>query len=146
MTRRKTSTCITAVNTSPSIMVQAYWHVGKLIVEAQGGEERAAYGEALIKELSVRLTADFGKGFTPANIRNMRQFYIAFPNCYALRSELSWTHYRLLMRVANPRARAYYEEEAAKHRGACGSWDGRSALSITSGCSPTTRTKRRSRS
>ncbi len=95
-------------------MVQAYWHVGKLIVEAQGGEERAAYGEALIKELSVRLTADFGKGFTPANIRNMRQFYIAFPNCYALRSELSWTHYRQLMRVANPRARAYYEEEASK--------------------------------
>ncbi len=100
-----------AINTT---MVQAYWHVGKLIVEAQGGEERAAYGDGLIRELARRLTADFGKGFTAANVRNMRQFYIAFPNCYALRSELSWTHYRQLMRVSNPLARAYYEDEAAK--------------------------------
>lgn len=100
-----------AVNTA---MVQAYWHVGRLIVEAQGGEERAAYGEGLIKELSHRLTADFGKGFTAANLRNMRQFYLSFPKCDALRSELSWTHYRQLMRVTNPKARAYYAEEAAK--------------------------------
>ena len=57
-------------------MVQAYWHVGRLIVEAQGGEERAAYGDGLIRELAKRLTADFGKGFTTTNLKNMRTFYL----------------------------------------------------------------------
>ncbi len=59
-------------------MVQAYWHVGRLIVEAQGGEERAAYGDGLIRELAKRLTADFGKGFTTTNLKNMRTFYLTF--------------------------------------------------------------------
>ncbi len=94
-------------------MVQAYWHVGKLIVEAQGGEERAAYGEALIKELSVRLTADFGKGFTATNLKNMRAFHLAFQKSRTLCDLLSWSHYRLLMRVSNPKTREYYAEEAA---------------------------------
>ena len=78
-----------AVNYS---MVLAYWKIGASIVEEQGGADRAAYGDKLIAGPSERLTADFGKGFTPANLRNMRQFYIAFPICDALRSELSWTH------------------------------------------------------
>ncbi len=75
-------------------MVLAYWKIGESIVKEQGGADRAAYGDKLIEDLSERLTADFGKGFTPANLRNMRQFYIIFPICDALRSELSWTHYR----------------------------------------------------
>ncbi|MDL2272627.1 DUF1016 N-terminal domain-containing protein [Desulfovibrio sp. OttesenSCG-928-I05] len=73
-------------------MVEAYWHIGKSIVEKQGGEARAEYGANLIAALSARMTADFGKGFTAANLKNIRQFYLTFPNGYALRSELSWTH------------------------------------------------------
>lgn len=60
------------------------------------------------------MTHDFGKGFTVANLKNMRQFYLTFPNGYALRSELSWTHYRLLMRVENDNAREFYMQEAVK--------------------------------
>ena len=60
------------------------------------------------------MTQDFGKGFTVANLKNMRQFYLTFPNGYALRSHLSWTHYRLLMRVENENAREFYMQEAAK--------------------------------
>ena len=67
-----------------------------------------------MKELSKQMTQDFGKGFTVANLKNMRQFYLTFPNGYALRSELSWTHYRLLMRVENENAREFYMQEAVK--------------------------------
>ncbi len=95
-------------------MVEAYWQIGKSIVEEQNGEERAEYGTGLLKELSNQMTQDFGKGFTVANLKNMRQFYLTFPNSYALRSELSWTHYRLLMRVENKNARQFYMEEAVK--------------------------------
>ena len=95
-------------------MVEAYWNIGKSIVEQQGGEEKAEYGVRLIAELSKQMTTDFGKGFTVANLKNMRQFYLTFPKSYALRSELSWTHYRLLMRVENKNARRFYIEEAIK--------------------------------
>lgn len=67
-----------------------------------------------MKELSKQMTQDFGKGFTVANLKNMRQFYLTFPNGYALRSELSWTHYRLLMRVENENAREFYMQESVK--------------------------------
>ena len=95
-------------------MVEAYWNIGKCIVEKQGGKDKAEYGTQLIKNLSVRMVKDFGKGFTPANLANMRQFYLTFSNFYALRSELSWTHYRMLMRVENENARQFYLEEAVK--------------------------------
>ena len=95
-------------------MVEAYWNIGKSIVEQQGGEEKAEYGVRLIAELSKQMSTDFGKGFTVANLKNMRQFYLTFPKSYALRSELSWTHYRLLMRVENKNARRFYIEEAIK--------------------------------
>ena len=95
-------------------MVEAYWQIGKSIVEEQNGEERAEYGTGLLKELSKQMTQDFGRGFTVANLKNMRQFYLTFPNGYALRSELSWTHYRLLMRVENDNARQFYMDEAVK--------------------------------
>lgn len=65
----------------------------------------------LLKELSKQMTQDFGKGFTVVNLKNMRQFYLTFPNGYALRSELSWTHYRFLMRVENDKAREFYMQE-----------------------------------
>jgi predicted nuclease of restriction endonuclease-like (RecB) superfamily len=126
------------------VMVQAYWNIGKIIVEEeQKGKDKAKYGSYLIKELSKKLTTDFGKGFSEQSLRNMRQFY----NCFsirsalrsklektkkqhlthtelvngnnelrakhsALRSELSWTHYKLLIRVENPKAREWYMNEA----------------------------------
>ena len=103
-----------AYSTANSAMVQAYWSIGKSIVEQQGKSERAEYGRQLLQELSKQLTHDFGKGFTASNLRNMRQFYLTFPNCYALRSNLSWTHYRMLMRVENEKARNFYLEECEK--------------------------------
>ena len=101
----------TAVN---SAMVQAYWEIGQEIHKACGENDRAEYGKKLLEYLSEHLTKEFGKGFTVANLKNMRQFYLTFPNGYALRSELSWTHYRLLMRVENENAREFYMQEAVK--------------------------------
>ena len=75
---------------------------------------KAAYGDGLIASLSIQLTSDLGKGFTQANLRYMRLFYLAFPNCHTLCDELSWSHYRLLISVENEEARAYYLEEAKK--------------------------------
>ncbi|MFR9019514.1 MAG: PDDEXK nuclease domain-containing protein [Fusobacterium sp.] len=95
-------------------MVEAYWNIGRIIVEKQSGNEKAEYGVALLKNLSKEMTKEFGKGFTIANLKNMRQFYLTFPKSYALRSELSWTHYRLLMRVENENARNFYIEETIK--------------------------------
>lgn len=101
-----------------SATVEAYWNIGKRIVEEeQKGSQRAEYGEGLIKVLSRQLTGEFGKGFSVANLENFRKFYLTFPSgekSYALRRELSWTHYRLIMRVENPTARDYYLEEENK--------------------------------
>ena len=73
-------------------MVQAYWQVGRLIVEhEQGGRKRAAYGEAVLDDLSQQLTADFGKDFTTTNLKYMRSFYLAFRIRHALRDESSAT-------------------------------------------------------
>jgi len=148
-----------------SEMVLAYWHIGREIVEQeQGGRKRAAYGEAVLEDLSRRLNAEFGRGFDARNLRYMRQFFLVFPIYHTLRGEsesreklnaprsksgvpekgnalrsksssamkgdapglesgtpgaapsirpeLSWTHYRLLLGVENPRAREWYMEEA----------------------------------
>ena len=98
----------TAINTA---MVQAYWEVGQEIAAAIG--DRAEYGKQLLKFLSERLTAEFGKGFNERNLRFMRQFYQTFPIRNALRTELTWTHYRLLMRVDEPNRREFYLKESA---------------------------------
>lgn len=102
-----------AVNTA---MVEAYWQIGRRIVEhEQGGEARAAYGQGVLAALAARLTEDFGKGFTAANLRNFRQFYLTFSDeqiRYALRSNLTWTHLRQLMRIENLDARNWYMNEA----------------------------------
>src|SRR5659263_256095 len=91
------------------VMVQAYWHIGKVIVEEeQNGKEKAEYGKALIKELSEKLTKEYGRGFNERNLWHIRSFYLTFPKVNALRSELSWTHYRLLLRVENDDARHFY--------------------------------------
>jgi len=98
-------------------MVESYWQIGQLIVEEeQNGKERADYGPYLIAELSKRLTVDFGKGFTETNLRYMRMFFLTFPIRHALRDELTWTHYRLLTKVENERARTFYLTEAIEAR------------------------------
>jgi predicted nuclease of restriction endonuclease-like (RecB) superfamily len=101
-----------------SEMVHAYWRIGKRIVEEeQFGEKRAEYGTFLVKDLSERLSKEFGKGFSIANVWNFRQFYLTFSESeipYAVRRELTWTHYRSIMRVENPDARQYYITEAAE--------------------------------
>lgn len=125
-----------------SEMVIAYWHIGREIVEQeQGGRKRAAYGEAVLEELSRRLTAGFGRGFDVTNLRKMRQFFRMFEIRDALRlesgkgkrdaarlvsgaeeirhkvsGELSWSHYRLLMQVDSPQAREWYMREAASQQ------------------------------
>jgi predicted nuclease of restriction endonuclease-like (RecB) superfamily len=105
-------------------MVGAYWHIGRLIVEEeQAGRSRAGYGAFLIGGLAKRLTDEFGRGFSAANLKNFRQFYLVFHKgfhegeicgeeiCYTVCSELSWSHYRHLMRVEDPGARRYYIRE-----------------------------------
>ncbi len=111
-------------------MVQAYWKIGEIIVEEeQQGKTRAEYGVFLIKELSKKLAEEFGKGFTEGSLKRMRLFYKSFPIGAAvrhlleegkehdesdaeLRTELSWTHYRSLIKVKNNKARYWYMNEA----------------------------------
>ncbi|WP_206214718.1 MULTISPECIES: YhcG family protein [unclassified Adlercreutzia] len=94
-------------------MVHAYWRVGESIVEQLGEVKRAQYGSRFITELSARLTKDFGRGFTPTNLRYMRLFYLSFPIHHTLRDELSWSHYRELTRVSSADERMWYMNECA---------------------------------
>ena len=80
-----------------STMVITYWEIGEQIYKACGENDRAEYGKKLLQYLSEQLTAEFGKGFSVQGLRNMRQFYCTFPIRSTLWSELSWSHYRLLM-------------------------------------------------
>lgn len=101
-------------------MIKAYWLMGQRIVEEeQEGNSSAIYGNALLKNLSKELTKEFGKGFSYANLRNFRQFYLTYPsweNCYTLCSNLSWSHNRLIMRIAKTEARTFYLKEAARYQ------------------------------
>ena len=95
-------------------MVTAYWEIGEQIYKACGENDRAGYGKKLLQYLSAHLTAEFGKGFDESNLRKMRQFYCAYPTRDTLCPELSWSHYRLLMRIPNEKERTFYAEECAK--------------------------------
>jgi len=99
-----------AVNTA---MVEAYWDIGRQIMEAQENK-RAEYGAGLLKYLSERLTKEFGKGFTQTNLKYMRQFYEAFPISHTLCDQLSWSHYRLLMKIDDASRREFYLTECAE--------------------------------
>lgn len=103
-----------AKRTVDVIQVRTCWEIGRHIVEfEQGGQARAAYGKKLLSRLAESLTGEFGKGFDATNLRHMRRFYLAFPICDTVRRELSWSHYRALLRVDNPEARLWYVNEAA---------------------------------
>lgn len=119
-----------SVNTE---MVRAYWLIGRDIVEAeQHGEKRADYGKYLVQNLSAKLTTQFGRGFSVSTLKDIRQFYLVYPDLeisHALRGQstqehistnLGWTHYRALMRVDRKEARKFYEIEAEKNY-----WSGR---------------------
>lgn len=96
-------------------MVQAYWNIGRIIVEyEQKGSFRAEYGKSLLQNLSKQLSKEFGKGFDVRNLQQMKKFYALYPNTNALRSELTWTHYRALLRVENEAARNWYMDEAIR--------------------------------
>ncbi len=99
-------------------MIELYWNIGRRIVEEdQSGEERAEYGTALLKNLSADLTAEFGAGFSARNLRNYRQFYIMFPDheiWHACVPNLTWTHFRSLLRVNDEEARIWYLREASE--------------------------------
>lgn len=88
------------------VQVQTGWEIGRHIVEfEQGGEARAAYGQKLLPRLAEVLTRELGRGFDERNLRHMRAFFQAFPIWNAVRTELSWTHYRTLLRVTSEEAR-----------------------------------------
>lgn len=102
------------LRTVDTVQVQTCWQIGRHIVEfEQGGAQRAAYGKHLLASLAKVLTAEFGKGFDERNLRYMRDFYQTFPIWNAVRSELSWTHYRRLLRVDSEPARHWYMKESA---------------------------------
>ncbi len=99
-------------------MIDMYWNIGKRIVEEeQKGKARAQYGKALIKNLAAVLTAEFGSGFTARNLRNYRQFYLLFPEreiWHACVPNLTWTHFRSLLRVSDEDARIWYLRESSE--------------------------------
>jgi predicted nuclease of restriction endonuclease-like (RecB) superfamily len=103
-----------ALRAVDTVQVQTCWEIGRHIVEfEQGGSARAEYGSRLLQTLASSLAAEFGRGFDASNLRYMRLFYQAFPKRDALRHELSWTHYRTLLRVEEEPARLWYMKEAA---------------------------------
>ena len=102
-------------STANSAMVQAYWNIGRILSSVCGENDRAAYGKQVMKTLSEKLTEEFGKGFTTTNLKYMRQFYLAFPKSHALRDELNWTQYRMLLKIDKPEVRDFYIEECANY-------------------------------
>ena len=98
-------------------MVDAYWNIGRMIVEEeQNGEDRAGYGEQLLKELSQKLTEEFGRGLSVTNLRNMRLFYQSFQKHQTLSDELSWSHYLLLTKIKEDDKRSFYFMEAIESK------------------------------
>lgn len=103
-----------ALRAVDAIQVRTCWEIGRHIVEfEQGGAARAEYGKRLLPKLAESLTAEFGRGFDERNLRNMRAFFQVFPIWNAVRTELSWTHYRTLLRVEDEKARRWYMDETA---------------------------------
>lgn len=101
-------------NAVNSAMVQAYWEIGEQIYIACGENDRAEYGKGLLRYLSEKLTAEFGAGFAARNLQMMRKFYLMYQNANTLCSQLSWSHYRILMRISDDKRREWYTEECAK--------------------------------
>ena len=106
----------TAVN---SAMVEAYWEIGRRIVEEeQNGKERAEYGKEILQNLSKELTEEFGKGYSYRTLREIRQFYLMFSDFEKWRTvsaKLTWSHFQKVLRVSDEKARIFYLTEAAEN-------------------------------
>ena len=95
-----------------NILVQTYQEIGKIIIEdEQKNNERAKYGKKLLKELSKKLTNEYGKGFQRSNLQNMRQFYLIYPICQTVSGKLSWFHYCEILSISDDKERGFYERE-----------------------------------
>lgn len=95
-------------------MVEVYWYVGKITYELSENSSRASYGKNVIEELSLRLSKEFGSGFSSVSIRRMRRFYEYYPNWSAVPTELSWTHFQELIKITRTEEREFYQNEAIK--------------------------------
>lgn len=84
-----------------------YYNVGKLLIEAQGGEKRAKYGDNLIREYAKKLTSELGKGYSERNLKNMRKFYL-YQKGQPVVTDLTWTHYTILLSIQNKDELSYY--------------------------------------
>ena len=94
-------------------LLNTYWNIGRIIAEyEQTVPERADYGKQTLKELSKALTSEFGKGFSRANLYNMRQFYLSYEKVQSVTGKLTWTHYCELLTISDPDKRSFYEKEA----------------------------------
>ena len=91
-----------------SNILRTYWNIGKLIVEAQGGEKRAKYGDGLIKEWGHKLSNKYGKNYGIRTLQRMRQLFLLFPKASTLWTQLSWSHYKIILPIKNPNERNYY--------------------------------------
>lgn len=110
-----------AVRSVDFCRVQMYWHMGKRIFEEeQQGKERADYGTYLIKNLAKQLEPEYGSGFSVRQLERSRQFYRLYPIASAVRSQLNWSQYKMLISIDNPDKREYYELEAVNN-----AWTGR---------------------
>jgi hypothetical protein len=102
-----------AVRSVDFCRVQMYWNIGRRIFEEeQQGKDRADYGSYLIKGLSKQLVPEYGSGFGVRQLEQCRQFYRTYPIANAVRSQLNWTQYRMLIQIADSEKREYYELEA----------------------------------
>ena len=88
--------------------LSTYYNVGKLLIEAQGGEDRAKYGDGLIKEYSLKLSQEIGNKYNITTLKRMRQFYLIIEKGAAMRHQLSWSHYRELLPIGNINEINYY--------------------------------------
>ena len=95
--------------------LSTYYNVGKILIEAQGGEDRAKYGDGLIKEYSKRLTKELGKGYSTRSLKNMRRFYLLFEKGPTMSAQLSWSHYKELLIIKNNDEINYYINTTEKY-------------------------------
>ncbi len=91
-----------------SNILRTYWNISKLIVEAQGGEKRAKYSDGLIKEWGHKLSNKYGKNYGIRTLQRMRQLFLLFPKASTLWTQLSWSHYKIILPIKNPNERNYY--------------------------------------
>ena len=110
-----------AVRSVDFCRVQMYWKLGKRIFEEeQHGKKRADYGAYIVKSLAEKLEAEYGSGFGIRQIERARQFFLLYPIASAVRTQLNWSQYKMLIAISDPDKREYYELEAVNN-----SWNGR---------------------